>query len=66
MIDVTYNVGLSNFSKIKSNDIQAVFDYKELKKNQKRKQKLQVINNSPYISNLRFFPEEVEFFLEEN
>ena len=64
VIDVTYNIGLSNFRKIKSNDIQAVFDYNEVKKNQKRKHKLQVINHSPYISNLRFSPDEVEFLLE--
>ena len=64
MIEATYNIGLSNFNKIKSNDIQAVFDYNEVTKNQKRRHKLQVINHSPYISSLRFSPDEVEFLLE--
>ena len=64
MIDVTYNVGLSKFNKIKPNDILVVFDYNEVKNSMRRKYKLRVINNSPYISNLRILPEEVEFLLD--
>ncbi|MBP1637840.1 MAG: hypothetical protein H6Q18_629 [Bacteroidetes bacterium] len=64
-IDVTFNIGLSNFNKIKPNDIQAVFDYNEVKNSPKQKNKLHLINNSPYISNIRFSPDEVEFLLED-
>ncbi|NLO70378.1 MAG: YbbR-like domain-containing protein [Porphyromonadaceae bacterium] len=64
-IQVSYNVGLSNFNNVKDNDIQLVFDYNEAKESKRRRYKLQVINNSQFISNLRISPDEVEFLLEE-
>ncbi len=64
-VQVSYNVGLSNFNRIKENDIQLVFDYNEAKESKRRRYKLKVINNSSFISNLRVSPDEVEFLLEE-
>lgn len=63
-VNVSYNVGLSNFNKINSNDLKVVFDYNDVADTQKRKNKLRIINNSPYISNVRVVPDEVEFLLE--
>lgn len=62
---VTYNVGLSNFNKIEENDIKLVFNYNEAKDSKRRRYELQIVNNSPFISNLRVSPKEVEFLLEE-
>lgn len=64
-VNATYNVGLSNFKKVRDNDIKVVFDYYEAKELEKRRYKLQVIEDSHYISNLRISPERVEFLLEE-
>ena len=64
-VHVTYNVGLSNFNKVRENDIKVVFDFKEAKDQEKRRYQLQVIEDSPYISNIRVSPERVEFLLEE-
>lgn len=64
-VNVSYNVGLSNFNKIKDNDIQIVFDYNEAKETKRRHYKLKIVNNSHYISNIRVSPEDVEFLLEE-
>lgn len=63
-VNVSYNVGLSNFKKINPNDIKVVFDYNDVANSQKRKNKLRIVNNSPYISNLRVETNEVEFLLE--
>ncbi len=64
-VNVTYNVGLSNFNRVKENDIQVIFDYAEAKELQRRRYKLQIKNNSKYISSLRTSPERVEFLIEE-
>ena len=64
-VSVSYNVGLSNFNKVRENDIKVVFDYREAKELDKRRYKLQVVEDSPYISNIRLSPERVEFLLEE-
>jgi hypothetical protein len=63
-VQVAYNVGLSKFSKIKDNDIKIVFDCDESRDLKRRRYKLNVINNSDYISNIRVSPEEVEFLFE--
>lgn len=63
-VSVSYNVGLSNFNKVKDKDIQVVFDYDEAKETRRRHYKLKIINNSQYISNIRISPEDVEFLLE--
>lgn len=63
-VNITYNVGLSNYKKLNINDIKVIFDYRNVANTNKRKNRLQVINNSPYVSNLRIEPDEVEFLLE--
>ena len=63
-VNVTYNVGLSNYKKVNPNDIKVVFDYNDVLNSQKRKNKLRIVNNSPYLFNLRVDPDEVEFLLE--
>ncbi|MGC3977872.1 MAG: hypothetical protein QM751_06325 [Paludibacteraceae bacterium] len=63
-VKLAYNVGLSNYKKVSANDIKVVFDYNDVVDSQKRKNKLKIINNSPYLSNLRIDPDEVEFLLE--
>ncbi len=64
-VTVTYNVGLSNFNKVRNEDIQVVFDYNEAKELNKRRYTLQLNNDSKIISNVRISPERVEFLLEE-
>ncbi len=62
--EVTYTVGLSHFNSIIANNIQVFLDYNDLKDGKLSKQKLKTSSNSPYISNLRVSPQEVEFILE--
>ena len=64
-VSVTYNVGISNFNRVKENDIQVIFDYTEAKELQRRRYELQIKNNSKYISSIRSTPERVEFLIEE-
>lgn len=64
-VTVSYNVGLSNFKKVKTDDIKVVFDYNEAVNLEKRRYKLRVVDDFPYISNLRVSPENVEFLFEE-
>ena len=64
-INVRFNVGLSHFKQIKSDDLKAVFDYNEISKGI-NKQKVKIVNQASYISNLRHSPEEVEYLIEIN
>lgn len=64
-VSVTYNIGISNFNRVKENDIQVIFDYAEAKELHKRRYELQIKNNSKYISSIRSTPERVEFLIEE-
>ena len=57
-------MGISNFNRVKENDIQVVFDYAEAKELQRRRYELQIKNNSKYISSIRSTPERVEFLIE--
>lgn len=63
-VKATFNVGLSNFEKIKASDIKVVFDYNDVVDKQNRKYRLKIISTTPYVSNLHIDPEEVEFILE--
>ena len=64
-INVRFNVGLSHFKQIKPDDLKAVFDYSEISKGT-NKQKIKIVNQASYISNLRHSPEEVEYLIEIN
>lgn len=63
-VNVTFNVGLSHFNSIKLDEISIELDYNEIIKNGEAKQLLKINNKAPYISNIRIFPEEVEYLIE--
>jgi YbbR domain-containing protein len=65
LVNATFLVGLSQFKKFNANDIQVYLDYNELKANKQSKQVLKIKNNSTHISNIRIFPLNVEFILEQ-
>jgi len=65
VVNITYNVGLSHFNSIITNDIQVYLDFNDLKSGTVNRQKLKIANKSVYISNVRISPEEVDFLLEE-
>ena len=65
IVNATYTVVLSHFNTLIPNGIQVFLDYNDLKLGKHSKQKLKIVNNSSYISNIRISPEEVEFILEE-
>jgi len=64
-IKTVFNIGVTKFKFFESNDIQLVIDFNEIKKGDITKKRLKIINNKPYITNIRIQPEEVEFLLEE-
>ncbi len=63
-VKATFNIRVSHYNEFDVNDIHVVVDYKEIEKNNLSRKRLRVINNKPYISNIRIEPEEVEFLLE--
>lgn len=65
VVNLTYNVGLSHFNSTVTNEIEVFLDFNDLKSDNNNRKKLQIINNSSYISNIRVSPEEVGFLLEE-
>lgn len=64
-VKTVFNIGVTKFKYFESNDIQVVIDFNEIKKGDTTKKRLKIINNKPYITNIRIQPEEVEFLLEE-
>lgn len=64
-IKVVFNISVSKFKSFENNDIQLVIDFDEIVKGDLTKKRLKIINNKPYITNIRIEPEEVEFLLEE-
>jgi len=64
-VNATYTVGLSQFYALTPTDIQVFLDYNDLKQSKQSKQILKIKNNTTHISNIRIFPSEVEFILEE-
>lgn len=66
IVDATFIVGLSHFKDLDRDNIQVFIDYNDLKNDNQSKHKLTVKNNSPFISNIRITPQEVEFLLEQN
>lgn len=62
---VTFNIKMSHFKEFQANDIHVVVDYNENRTLNGDTRKLKLINNKPYISNIRVEPEEVQFILEE-
>lgn len=64
-IKTIFNIAVSKFKFFENNDIQLVIDFNEIQKGDATKKRLKIINNKPYITNIRIQPEEVEFLLEE-
>lgn len=65
-VKVIFNISVQNFNSFQNSDIHVVIDFNEIRKGDLKKKRLKIINNKPYISNIRIQPEEVEFLLEEN
>jgi hypothetical protein len=66
IVDATCNVGFSFFNSVTANDIQAVFDYNDIKTNDYAKVKLKAQSLVPHVSNIQLLPDEVEFIIENN
>jgi hypothetical protein len=64
VVEVKYNVGLSNFNKYSSDDLTVELDYNLIKNSSLMKHKLKINNKKRNISNIRISPQEVEFILE--
>lgn len=64
-VRATFNIGVAYFKLFKSSDIQIVLDYNELRSSAYPRKSVRIINNKPYIANIRIQPAEVEFLLEE-
>ncbi len=65
VVTLKYNVGLSHFNSVVTDEVQVFLDFDDLKMGNNDRKKLKIINNSTYISNVRISPEEVDFLLEE-
>lgn len=63
-VSVVYTLGLSHFNSNQLPDIKVYIDYNDVRDNQLSRQKLKIINSTPYISNVRIDPQDVEFLLE--
>ncbi len=63
-VKATFNIRMSHFKSFEKDDIQVVFDYNEVRHQQRNRNRLKVINHKDFISNIRIQPEEVEFLFE--
>jgi len=64
-VKAVFNINVKNYKSFQNSDIHVVIDFDDIVKGDLNRKKLKVINNKPYISNIRIQPEEVEFLLEE-
>ncbi|MDR1652450.1 MAG: hypothetical protein LBS01_02140 [Prevotellaceae bacterium] len=64
IVDVTFNVGVSYFNKVNTNDIQVTFDYRDIHPNDNGKISLATKTLVPQISNIQLNPTNVEFVIE--
>lgn len=64
IIDLTLNVGLSYFNRMKNDDLFLFVDYMDLMKAGNEKVKINVENKSTHITNVRLLTPEVEYLLE--
>lgn len=65
-VTVTYNVKMSDFSKMLPTDVQVVFDYKEAVELQKREYTLQTDVKTDKVWSVRVAPKRVEFLFEKD
>lgn len=64
-VTAVFNIGIKHFNDFYPDDIQIIMDYNDLKHADNKRNKLKIVNNKPYISNIRIQPEDVEILLEE-
>ncbi|MCL2597612.1 MAG: hypothetical protein FWD66_08175 [Paludibacter sp.] len=64
IVDVTFNVGADSYNKVKISDIQVIFDYRDIRSNDRGKISLHAQALAPYISNIQIKPSNVEFVIE--
>ena len=64
VVNVTFNVGMSHFNAVNSDDLSVVLDYNEIEHNKDSKQTLKLINTKSFISNVKVDPAEVEYIIE--
>jgi hypothetical protein len=64
-VEVTFNVGMSNFNSITNSDIRVLFDYSTIMKGSAT-QRLKISYSSERISKASVSPEEVEYIIEYN
>lgn len=63
-VKATFNIRVSHFKSFDKDDIQIVFDYNDVKNEDRSRNRLKIINHKEFISNVRIQPEEVEFIFE--
>ncbi len=63
-INVTFNIGLSRFNSFKPEDIQLAVDFQQIKNSPSNKLEVFVIGHAPFVQNIRFSPQQVEFLVE--
>jgi YbbR domain-containing protein len=63
-VNVSFNVGLSQFNAVNSRNLQVVFDYNDIVLGAQTKQLLKISTLNPHISNLTISPSEVEYLIE--
>jgi len=62
-VEATFNVAMSYFKSVSTNDFKVVLDYNDLHENS-TKYRLKTLNSASYISNIRIDPLEVEYIRE--
>lgn len=62
-VKAVFNISIKHFNEFYPGDIQVVMDYNDLNQINSKRSKLKIINNKPYISNIRIQPEDVEILL---
>ena len=63
-VNVSFNVGLSQFNAVNNSNLQVIFDFNEIVKGNQVKQRLKISTQNSHISNLRISPSEVEYLIE--
>ena len=63
-VEAVFNISIKHFNDFRLDDIQVVIDYNDLNQTNDKRSKLKIINNKPYISNIRIQPEDVVLLVE--
>ncbi len=64
-VTATFNIGVKHFNSFNTHDIQVVFDYDDIAKDDGNKMKVKILNHVAYIDNVKVEPEEIDYLLEE-